>query len=46
MLSVEKWFEENVQLPMRTNGITVTLKSVRVNNTIRKPGPVFLGELS
>jgi len=40
--SVTKWFKENVQVPMMENGISVVLKFVKVNNTLRKPGPVFI----
>ena len=44
MMTVHKWFLENVQQPMMENGIRVSLKPVKVNNTIKKPGPVFLGQ--
>ncbi len=43
MASVEKWFMENVIKPMGRNGIMILpLRKVRVNNTLMKPGPVFL----
>lgn len=42
MSKVVKWFTDNVQNPLKKNGILITLKSVKVNNTSKKPGPVFL----
>ncbi len=39
---VRRWFASNVEDPMRLNGIRVSLRLVRVNNTLKKPGPVFL----
>ena len=43
MAVVEKWFQENVVKPMGRNGVLILpLRKVRVNNTARKPGPVFL----
>jgi len=41
MKEVKKWFESNVQVPMQEKGIIVTLRLVKVNNTLKKPGPVF-----
>jgi hypothetical protein len=42
MAEVQTWFKEHVEEPTRKNGIRVTLRLVKVNNTIKKPGPVFL----
>lgn len=42
MSEVKKWFKQNVQEPMAVRGVKITLKCVRVNNTLKKPGPVFL----
>jgi hypothetical protein len=42
MAEVLLWFKDNVENPMRKNGIKVTLRLVKVNNTVKKPGPVFL----
>lgn len=36
------WFKDNVENPMKKNGIRVTMRLVKVNNTLKKPGPVFL----
>lgn len=42
MAEVLKWWKEHVEEPMRKNGISVKLRPIKVNNTIKKPGPVFL----
>ena len=42
MASVKRWFEENVEFPLKKNGIAITLVTVKVNNSLKKPGPVFL----
>jgi hypothetical protein len=42
MKSVKKWFSENIEKPMAKNGIRITLRPVKVNNTLKKPGPVFI----
>jgi hypothetical protein len=42
MASVRKWFLANVQVPLEKNGIRITLRPVKVNNSIKKPGPVFI----
>jgi hypothetical protein len=41
MAEVKRWFKDNVQDPLAANGIAITLRPVRVNNTFKKPGPVF-----
>lgn len=41
MAEVKQWFKENVQDPLAANGIAISLRPVRVNNTFKKPGPVF-----
>jgi hypothetical protein len=38
----KKWFRDNVEVPMAKNGILITLRLVRINNTLKKPGPVFI----
>ena len=42
MMEVNEWFIENVEKIMATNGIELKMLLVRVNNTIKKPGPVFI----
>ena len=43
MLRTDLWFAENIVKLMGRNGIMIMpLKKVRVNNTMKKPGPVFL----
>jgi hypothetical protein len=39
---VRTWFHSQVQMAMKNNGIPINLELVRVNNTIKKPGPVFI----
>lgn len=39
---MKKWFYKHVRQPLRRNGIECKLRLVRVNNSIKKPGPVFL----
>lgn len=41
MADLVRWFELVVQQPLIAAGISITLKLVPVNNTIKKPGPVF-----
>jgi hypothetical protein len=42
MKEVKDWFETYVTRVMRANGILVRLRLVRVNNSLKKPGPVFI----
>ncbi len=42
MKQVRTWFIQNVKQPMEKNGILFTLRLVKVNNTLKKPGPVFI----
>ena len=42
MASVKKWFKNNIEKPMKANGIIIFLKTVKVNNSLKKPGPVFI----
>lgn len=42
MKSVKQWFSINVETPMREQAIVFTLRTVRVHNNIKKPGPVFI----
>lgn len=42
MKSTIDWFDDNIKNVMKKRGITVILKVVKVNNTLKKPGPVFL----
>jgi hypothetical protein len=44
MEAVQDWFRAEVQVPMMNNGIIISLRTVEVNNTLKKPGPVFIGE--
>lgn len=39
---VKKWFTDNIQDPMAKKGIELTLRMVKVNNSLKKPGPVFV----
>jgi hypothetical protein len=39
---VKDWFRVNVEEVLRANGISLTLRLVKVTNTMKKPGPVFL----
>jgi hypothetical protein len=39
---VRQWFLKNVKQPMEKNGIRFTMRLVKVNNTLKKPGPVFI----
>jgi hypothetical protein len=39
---IQKWFKANIQTPMSVNGVSITLKLVKVNNSLKKPGPVFV----
>ena len=39
---MKAWFNKNIESVMRQNGIIVTLRLVKVNNTLKKPGPVFI----
>jgi hypothetical protein len=42
MRDLRNWFQDNVEQPLKRNGISLTLRVVRVNNTLKKPGPIFL----
>jgi hypothetical protein len=42
MKTTKKWFVENIAKPMERNGIRITFRPVKVNNTLKKPGPVFI----
>lgn len=42
MSKTKRWFRDNVELPMLANHIQVTLRPVKVNNSVKKPGPVFI----
>jgi hypothetical protein len=44
MASVVDWFRDNVHLPLLKSGIAISFRTVKVNNTLKKPGPVFLGQ--
>ena len=39
---VNAWFTKEIELPMQALGIHITLATVRVDNKVKKPGPVFL----
>ncbi|CAE7609811.1 unnamed protein product [Symbiodinium microadriaticum] len=36
------WFDDNVAVPLKEKNIFIKLRTVRVDNKLRKPGPVFL----
>jgi hypothetical protein len=36
------WFQEHIQGILEQNGIHMTFLTVRVKNTIKKPGPIFI----
>jgi hypothetical protein len=38
---LKAWFNKSIESTMLKNGIIVNLRTVRVNNVLRKPGPVF-----
>ena len=42
MAHMERWFREHIEEPMRKNGVLISFRKVKVNNTLKKPGPVFL----
>ncbi|CAE7420300.1 unnamed protein product [Symbiodinium microadriaticum] len=42
MQEVQAWFARQIAEPMRRNGISITLKPVKVFNPLKKPGPVFV----
>jgi hypothetical protein len=42
MAQVEAWFEAHIRGPLEKNSIIISLRKVKVNNTLKKPGPVFL----
>eukprot|EP01041_Mallomonas_annulata_P004655 gene4655-9237_t len=41
MAMIKKWFKDNVERIMKDNNIIISFKPVKVNNSLRKPGPVF-----
>ena len=42
MQKTKKWFAENIAAPLKEKNIFMQLRTVRVDNRLRKPGPVFL----
>lgn len=42
MNEVLLWWYEQIEKPMKRNGIIITFEPVEVNNHLKKPGPVFL----
>lgn len=40
--AVESWFQGHVEQPLKANNIMMTLLPVKVDNKVKKPGPVFL----
>ena len=42
MKSAVTWFDENIKKVMKKRGISIYLKTIKVNNTLKKPGPVFM----
>lgn len=39
--NLTEWFEQHVRQPLHSQGISIQLESVRVDNPSSKPGPVF-----
>lgn len=39
---VKRWFHDHVEAPMAANNVALTLLLVKVNNSVKKPGPVFI----
>ena len=39
---VVSWFSREIEQPMKEQGISIRLATVRVDNKVKKPGPVFL----
>lgn len=42
MNEVLSWWAEQIEKPMKRNGIMITLEPVKIVNHLRKPGPVFI----
>jgi len=42
MKETKAWFKKHVEDVLKANGISCQLRLVKVNNTLKKPGPVFL----
>lgn len=42
MAQVDAWFEAHIVAPLKKNNIIISIRKVKTNNTLRKPGPVFL----
>lgn len=40
-VAVQNWFREHISLPLEQKGVSAQLAFTAVNNTLRKPGPVF-----
>ena len=36
------WFKKHVEAPLAEHGISISLSTVKIDNTIKKPGPVFI----
>ena len=41
MQQMEHWFEERIAYPLRRGGVVIILHAVRVDNPLKRPGPVF-----
>lgn len=41
LTQVENWFEQHMQVPLAQRGVNISLRLVKVVNTLKKPGPVF-----
>jgi hypothetical protein len=39
---VTEWFEKNVEKPLKEKSVSLSLQLVKVKNTVKKPGPVFI----
>lgn len=42
LTEVKRWFTSNIEQPLYQRGIVLTLRTVRVLNNLKKPGPVFI----
>jgi hypothetical protein len=42
MKEVMTWFDKSIEQPLKDNNIELKMKLVKVKNTLKKPGPVFI----
>jgi hypothetical protein len=41
LAAVREWFQSRIQLPLEQHGIAVEIAFTALNNTLKKPGPIF-----